>query len=49
MNQQDDGNWGIGLMVITGIFLAFYGLKDGVSAVALLLFAVGFFKWFWFS
>ena len=51
-NQQennDSGNWGIGLMALSGLLLVVFGLQGGFSAVLLIAFAIGFFKWFWFS
>lgn len=48
-NNNEDGNWGCGLMAIAAIPLVIVGLNGGFGAILLIIFAIGFFKWFWFS
>ena len=48
--NNDDGNWGVGLIVIAAIMLLIDGgLHSGLGAIGLILGIIGFFKWFWFS
>ena len=50
MQNHEDGNWGVGLMVIAAILLVIDGgFHSGLGIVGLVFLVIGFFKWFWFS
>ena len=52
MNQQNNNNenWGVGLMILAFLVLACGGMQigwlGGISTIALV---IGFFRWLWFE
>ena len=54
MNQQNNNNedwdWGKGLMCLSGVVMFFGSLLDSsLGMIAAIVFAIGFLRWLWFE